>query len=80
MAWGDDEKRRFREGFTGSKEQDKKKKKLSYSERRALREAQMSPQELAENKKKRAEQRGYEDGGAPKKKSYFKKLKDKLKK
>jgi hypothetical protein len=79
--WGDDEKKKFREGFTGQKEGSDKKRKKTDKERIAERLARMTPAERAERQKKiDAQSKGYKDGGMPKKKSYFGKLKKACKK
>lgn len=81
--WGEDEKARFRKGFTGQDQKKKKKKGLSFQERHKLRMANMSDSEKAERQAKidkEKSRRGYEDGGVLEKKSFFGKLKDKLKK
>lgn len=58
----DEWKRKFRKGFTGSKESNNKPKK-SYKERLAERLANMTPEERAERQSKIDSQRSYEDGG-----------------
>jgi hypothetical protein len=75
--WGEDEKKAFREGFTGSKKP--KKRKLTFQERHEQRMANMSEEEKAERQRKIDEQSsGYEDGGICEGK--FKNIKKKLKK
>lgn len=56
--------RKFREGFTGKKEDVNNKPKLSYKERLAARMAKMTPEEKAERQRKIEAQSSYEDGGS----------------
>jgi len=78
MGWGEDEKREFREGFTKQKE--KVKKKNTRKERLAAFLAGLTPEERAERERKiKAQSSSYKDGGVCKK-SYFGKIKEKIKK
>lgn len=63
--WNKKEKKKFREGFTGSKEAEDSSKMTS-AERRARFIASLTPQERAERKRKLEKEGGsYEDGGIP---------------
>ena len=85
MGWGsnqDDGNARFSKGFTGKGPEKKKKKGMTFQERHEARMAKMSPEDKAKRQAKIDAQNSgrYEDGGVAKKKNFFGKLKDRLKK
>jgi hypothetical protein len=55
--------RKFREGFTGNREEPTNKPKKSYKERLEDRLANMTPEERKERQRKIDSQNSYEDGG-----------------